>query len=129
MQGSTEWIFVLFQEHGVLWGVNRAEQSSVGAAEFKEFHRNMRRACPDVQIVVHHVVEEGDTAFARWTATMTNTGEGLGMAPTNRKIEICGMSVGRVKDGKIVEGWNVWDQLGMVRQLGLLQGPAAQMFP
>jgi len=50
------------------------------------------------------------------------------MPPTNRKLRIQGMSACRVDDGKIVEGWNLWDQIGMARQLGLLHGPAAELF-
>jgi predicted ester cyclase len=88
----------------------------------------MRSACPDVKIVLDHVVHQDDTAFARWTATMTVTGEGLGVSPNGQRIEIRGMSACRAENGVITEGWNVWDQMGMARQLGLLQGPVTQLF-
>jgi len=127
-KGMSETIDELFPEHAVMWGVGRPEESSKGPAVFKEFYRAMRSACPDMQIVLNQVVQQGDTAFARWTATMTNTGEGLGMPATNQKIEILGMSACRARDGQIVEGWNNWDQIGMARQLGLLQGAAAELF-
>jgi len=39
------------------------------------------------------------------------------------------MSACRVKDGKIAEAWNLWDQIGMARQLGVLGGKAADLFP
>jgi hypothetical protein len=38
------------------------------------------------------------------------------------------MSALRVRDGKVVEGWNNWDQMGMARQLGVLEGKAAELF-
>jgi predicted ester cyclase len=60
---------------------------------------------------------------------MTHTGEGLGVAPTNQTITLSGMSACRVSNGKIVEGWNSCDQVGMARQLGLLEGRVAEMFP
>ena len=127
-KGMSETIDKLFPEHAVMWGVGRPEESSQGATVFKEFYQNLRNACPDVKIVLHQVVQEGDTAFARWTATMTHTGDALGIPATHKKIEIWGMSACRARDGKIVEGWNMWDQLGMARQLGILQGQAAKMF-
>ncbi len=127
-QGMSQTIDELLPEDAVMWGVGRPEESSQGATAFKEFYRAMRSACPDAKIVLDQVVLQGDTAFARWTATMTHTGDGLGLPATNRTVTIWGMSACRVRDGKIVEGWNVWDQIGMARQLGVLEGPAAEMF-
>jgi steroid delta-isomerase-like uncharacterized protein len=128
-QGRIETVDELLAEDAVMWGIGRPDQSSRGGAEFKEFYHRQRSATPDVKITLDQVVQEGDTAFARWTATMTHTGEGLGVAPTNQTITLSGMSACRVSNGKIVEGWNSWDQVGMARQLGLLDGRVAEMFP
>ena len=35
-----------------------------------------------------------------------------------------GISIARVKNGKLVEGWNSFDQLGMLQQLGVVAAPA-----
>jgi hypothetical protein len=40
-----------------------------------------------------------------------------------------GMCALRAENGKIVEGWNVWDQIGLARELGALGAPALAMFP
>ena len=127
-KGMSESIDAMFPETSVMWGVGRPENRTEGPAIFKEFYRGLRAACPDVKIVLDQVVHRDDTAFARWTATMTVTGEGLGVAPANQKIQIQGMTACRADNGVIVEGWNVWDQMGMARQLGLLQGPVTQLF-
>jgi steroid delta-isomerase-like uncharacterized protein len=128
-QGRIESVDELLAEDAVMWGIGRPDQSSRGSAEFKEFYHRQRSATPDVKITLDQVVQEGDTAFARWTATMTHTGEGFGVAPTNQTITLSGMSACRASNGKIVEGWNSWDQVGMARQLGLLDGRVAEMFP
>jgi steroid delta-isomerase-like uncharacterized protein len=127
-QGRSDTIDQMFPETSIMWGVGRPEDSTKGPATFKEFHRNMRSACPDVKIVLNHIVHQDDTAFARWTATMTVTGDGLGISPNGQRIEIRGMCACRAENGVITEGWNVWDQMGMARQLGLLQGPVTQLF-
>jgi steroid delta-isomerase-like uncharacterized protein len=127
-QGRMETIDELFPANAVLWGTGRPDASSTGPAEFKEFYKALRGACPDIRITVEDVAQEGDMAFARWTARMTHTGEGLGMPATNRAMTLSGMSACRAKDGKLAEGCNVWDQLGMLRALGMLSGPAAEMF-
>jgi predicted ester cyclase len=126
--GRAESIDELFPAHAVMWGTGRPDVPSQGPGEFKQFYRAMRAACPDIHVTLEKVVQEGDTAFARWTATLTHTGDGLGIAPTGRTIKICGMSALRVRDGEIVEGWNNWDQIGLARQLGILDGKAAELF-
>jgi predicted ester cyclase len=126
--GNAGTIDELFPPDGMIWGVGRPEVASRGPAEFKVFYAALRGACPDIHITLEKVVQEGDTAFARWTATMTHTDEGLGMAPTNKKLKLCGMSALEVRDGKIIQGWNVWDQVGMARELGVLEGHAKVLF-
>lgn len=127
-QGMEATIDELFPAHGVIWGLGRPGVASRGPEEFKAFYRSLRGACPDIQIQLQHVVQEGNFAFARWIATMTHSGEGLGMAPTNKKMKLCGMSAISVEDGIIMEGWNIWDQVGMARELGVLEGHAAVLF-
>jgi len=36
---------------------------------------------------------------------------------------VTGISVDRIKGGKIVEGWVSWDRLGLLRQLGAVPKP------
>jgi predicted ester cyclase len=127
-RGMESTIDELLPPTSVIWGVGRPEVAASGAKEFKAFYQTLRVACPDIHIHLEQVVQEGDTAFARWTATMTHSGEGLGIAPTNKKLKLCGMSACKVRDGIIVEGWNNWDQVGMARELGVLEGHAAVLF-
>jgi steroid delta-isomerase-like uncharacterized protein len=128
-KGMIESVDELLAEDALMWGIGRPDQSSRGGAEFKEFYHRQRSATPDVKINLDQVVQEGDTAFARWTVTMTHTGDGFGIPPTNKTITLKGMSACRASHGKIAEGWNIWDQIGLARQLELLDGRAAQMFP
>jgi predicted ester cyclase len=50
----------------------------------------------------------------------THSGDGLGSKATGRPVRIAGIVIVRIIDGQIVEGWNSWDQLGLLQQLGLL---------
>ncbi len=49
---------------------------------------------------------------------MTHKGEFLGFAPTGKEVTITGTTIQRISDGKIVEGWDNWDQLGLLVQIG-----------
>jgi steroid delta-isomerase-like uncharacterized protein len=95
------------------------------AAAFKQFHAAYRNAFPDVTIQIEEIVAEGDVVAARWRAKGTHRGDGLGMAASGKAAEFNGMGFARVEGGKIAEGWNLFDQLGMLQQLGIATVPAA----
>ena len=94
------------------------------AADFKQFHTAYRNAFPDVTIQIDAMIAEGDIVAARWRAKGTHRGDGLGMAASGKAAEFNGMGFVRVTGGKIVEGWNLFDQLGMLQQLGIVNLPA-----
>ena len=41
-----------------------------------------------------------------------------GIPSSGKRVSVNGMSVQRIGAGKIVEGWDNWDQLGLLVQLG-----------
>ena len=43
-----------------------------------------------------------------------------GIAPTNKKINVTGIITSKFKDSKIVETWSLFDQLGLMQQLGVI---------
>lgn len=87
-------------------------------ADFKVFWRNMRSAFPDIHITIEDAIAQADRAATRLLLQGTNLGDGLGMPPTGRSISVSAIVMIRVAGGQIVEGWNSWDQLGLLRQLG-----------
>jgi len=90
-------------------------------AGFKQFHAAYRNAFPDVRITVDQTVSDGDMVAVRWSGTGTHKGDGLGFPATNKPAHFGGMTFVRIQNGKLVEGWNVFDQLGMLTQLGVVQ--------
>jgi steroid delta-isomerase-like uncharacterized protein len=92
----------------------------IGLREFKPFVHRFRHAFPDMQVSIHATIEQGETVVARWTATMTHRGEFLGIPATGRRVTVTGTSIQRIVDGKIIEGWDNWDQLGLLVQIGAL---------
>jgi steroid delta-isomerase-like uncharacterized protein len=92
-----------------------------GPADFVPFVERVRAAFPDIKIAVEDAFGAEDKVVLRWTATMTHRGEYLGMAATGRTVRITGMSIARIADKQIVEGWDNWDQLAMLKQLGAFE--------
>jgi steroid delta-isomerase-like uncharacterized protein len=101
--------------------------TNIGLEEFRIFAKDMRSAFPDMKVTIDYIIEQGDMVVARWTATMTHKGEFLGFAPTGKKATITGTSIQRMSGGKIVEGWDNWDQLGLLVQIDVV--PAAHFVP
>ena len=60
---------------------------------------------------------------------MTHTGDGLGMPPTNKKLETTGISIVRVVDGKLAAGWQNWDMLGLLQQIQVQPRAATYIAP
>jgi steroid delta-isomerase-like uncharacterized protein len=77
-----------------------------------------RTAFPDVRITVDDVITADDKVVMRWHSEGTHRGELAGLAPTGTRASVTGISIDRWKDGKIVETWTEWDNLGLARQIG-----------
>ena len=78
-------------------------------------------ALPDLTwtMVDEPLVSDGSAAF-RWVFSGTNTGRPFeGDAPTGASIELHGMSLVKVEQGKIVYQGDYYDALTLRRQLGL----------
>ena len=56
----------------------------------------------------------------------THLGELNGIAPTGRWVDCTGIVISRMEDGKIAEDWANFDDLGMMRQLGVIPEPEQQ---
>ena len=80
-----------------------------------------RKALPDMRVTVDRMVAEDDLVTVQWTASGTNTGDGMGFHASGAKISIPGITIFRFKSGKISEEWGVFDMLAAYRQAGLLQ--------
>ena len=119
-QGNAKVIDELLAEDGVIHGLADASGQPVrGIEAFHEFHNQFRGAFSGLHISVDDVIAEGDRVVARCSVRGSHTGESLGFAATNAPIDIGGIAIVRIKDGKIVEAWNQFDFLEMNKQLGL----------
>jgi steroid delta-isomerase-like uncharacterized protein len=82
-----------------------------------------RTAFPDLHFTIDEQIAEGNTVVTRWTGRGTHNGELAGMPATGRPTTVVGVVVDRVENGKIVESWGLFDQFGMLQQLGAIPVP------
>jgi steroid delta-isomerase-like uncharacterized protein len=96
-----------------------------GPEGVKQFVQIYRGAFPDVHITINDQIAEGDKVVTRWTATGTNKGQLMGIAPTNKFSTVTGVNIDRYQAGKVVESWASYDMFGMLQQLGVVPALAA----
>lgn len=92
----------------------------VGIDEVKAFVAAYRRAFPDAHSTVEDQVAGEDKVVTRWRARGTHRGELGGMGATGRGFEMDGITIERIAGGRIAEVWVARDELGLLRQLGVL---------
>jgi len=82
-----------------------------------------RAAFPDWHSDLDFLVEEGDLVVETFTASGTQQGEIFGVPASGRAVSLHGINIWRVRDGRITERWGRLDELGLLRQLGLVPQP------
>jgi steroid delta-isomerase-like uncharacterized protein len=121
-KGRAEAIDEMFACGGIAHGLTDQQGNELcGPEGFKPFFESFRSAFPDLEVIVKDTVSEGDKVAARCVVRGTHRGEGIGIAPTGNPVEFTGMTIIRVRDGKIVEAWNNFDFMAMFEQVGLNQ--------
>jgi steroid delta-isomerase-like uncharacterized protein len=91
-----------------------------GPEDVKRFMGEFRSAFPDFHTTIEDQIAEGDRVATRWTMHGTHEGEFRGIAPTGGQIRVTGIGIFRFSEGKVVESWDNFDQLGMMQQLGVV---------
>jgi steroid delta-isomerase-like uncharacterized protein len=126
-EGKTETIHALLAADAI--GIGELEDGSPlrGPAEFVPFVERIRGAFPDINIAVEDAFGAEDKVVLRWWATMTHRGDHLGIPASGKRVRIAGMSIARIRDKQIVEGWDNWDQLGMLKQIGAYESSEATL--
>jgi len=104
-----------FLNHEIPPGMNNR-----GAEATRQAVTMLRTAFPDLHFTIEEVLAEGDTVAGRVTMSGTHLGPFQGIPPTGRSFQQAHMHFVRFRDGKAVEHRAVRDDLGMMRQLGVI---------
>ena len=79
-----------------------------------------RAGLSDLEVVIDRMVAEGDYVATQVIVRGTHDGELAGVPATGTRVEITASDVFRMADGQIVESWHNVDDLGLLRQVGVL---------
>jgi steroid delta-isomerase-like uncharacterized protein len=108
---------------GRLWApdmVHHTRTGTYGPSQVFSLIAGFMQAFPDLNFTIDDIVAEGDLVATRMTARATQRQPFMGVQPTGREIKCTVMGLVRIVDGRIVEHWNVMDELYLLQQLGLV---------
>lgn len=96
-----------------------------GPAGLKQTVSWYRQGVPDLTKTVEDTIVDGPIVVIQYTATGTHQGWILGIEPTGRTFAVEGVYRCEGGDGRLADGIDVWDGVGLLRQLGVLSQPIA----
>jgi len=76
-----------------------------------------KQACPDLKITYGPMVAEGDLVSVLWIFRGTNTARVGWLPATGAKIEVKGITIWRITDGRIREEWTVFNEASVLREV------------
>ena len=76
-----------------------------------------RRAFPDLQFEIRHLIADGDVVAVSLVFRGTHQGEWWGIAPTGNAVEVEEMMFFRFERGLLVEMWELFDEQSLARQI------------
>ena len=100
--------------------INGNPQRNLFLDDFKQMLAGLLTAFPDLHFTINDQFACGEKVSTRWTATGTNTGPFGEMPATGKGIEIEGLIMDQVINGRVAKRWELWDQMAMMQQLGLV---------
>jgi steroid delta-isomerase-like uncharacterized protein len=94
-----------------------------GREGLKAILQVLRSAFPDMHWVVKEMVAEGDKVVTRFVWTGTHHGSFLGIPATGRSVEVKGVVIDRLEDGKMADSRILMDTMSLMQQLGVIPAP------
>ena len=108
----------VFNDHNISAIEKYLADTTQGREGFKQSLRAQFKAFPDIHTKIEHIVAENDLVAVYLNFTGTHRGEFQGIPPTNKKVNIRSSDLYRIENEKIVEHWDVVDQLNLLQQTG-----------
>ena len=91
-----------------------------GINDLKDFIQGLHNGFPNINLSIDDLFATTDRTCTRFTLTGTHKGEYMGVKATEKAVKISGIVISRLADGKIIEDWELLDQLSFFQQLGLV---------
>jgi steroid delta-isomerase-like uncharacterized protein len=91
-----------------------------GPDEFIDQFMDFRRSFPDLEVEIVELIGEGEKVVNRVRFTGTHKGEFNNFPATGKSIDITGLAMFHLRDGKIYEHWTEMNGVGLAQQIGMI---------
>jgi len=92
----------------------------VGIDSARAYYANYLTGFSDIAFTIKDVFGMGNKLVKHWNFKGTHTGVFFGIPATNKKVDIDGVTLVRMENGKIAEERDFLDNLEFMQQLGLI---------
>jgi len=122
-----------FYDEDITWTNIALEETYTGKEQVRRFLAELFGAFPDLSFEVTYKIARGNNVAEQWLIRGTHRGSFIGVPATGRRVEIPGMSMVELRDGKFLSDHFYFDSGVALRQMGLLpplattRGPAGQL--
>jgi ketosteroid isomerase-like protein len=98
-----------------------------GRETFRVYMEAWDNVLSDTKMETSLLIEDGDVVVVEWNVRGVVSGpiplpDGTELAPTGRTVDYGGVTVARLRDGKIAAMHDYYDNLAIMTQLGLMPG-------
>ncbi|MDC7999521.1 nuclear transport factor 2 family protein [Aequorivita todarodis] len=94
-----------------------------GIAAFRDYYQNFLTGFSNIKFTVKDIFGQGNNIAKHWSFTGKHTGNFFGIPPTGNVVNIEGVTIAKMKDGRIVQEQDFMDPNMMMQQLGLVSDP------
>ena len=98
-------------------------ENVVGIDNFKAYYSNFVTGFSNVEFTIVDVFGQGDKLVKHWRFKGNNSGEFFGMPATDKDVDIEGTTLVIMKDGKIAQEQDFFDNSVFMQQLGIASSP------
>jgi steroid delta-isomerase-like uncharacterized protein len=91
-----------------------------GLDSFRDYYNNFLTGFSDAEFTFIDIFGQGDNIVKHWNLKGTHDGEMFGIPATGKKVDLSGTTIVKMKDGKILQEQDFFDNHSFLSQLGLL---------
>ena len=95
-------------------------ENIVGIEGFKGYYQNYLTGFSDITLTIVDVFGQGDKIVKHWNFKGSHTGNFFGIPASGKAVDIDGVTLVLMKDGKIAQERDFLDNLDFLKQLGLI---------
>lgn len=98
-------------------------ENVVGITNVQEFYANYLIGFSNIEFTIVDVFGQGDKIMKHWNFKGTHSGDFFGIPATGKMVDIDGVTLVKMKNGKITQEQDFMDNMAFMQQLGILSSP------